>query len=102
MEYLVIARDGTDDDALERRRRTRPRHLEAIAPLVDAGNVLVGGAILNDEAEMIGSMLLVDFPERADVDAWIERDPYVTEGVWREIEVVPYRAAVGVWKPPAT
>ena len=101
MEYLVIARDGNDDGAIERRRDTRPLHLEAIAPLVDAGKVLVGGAILNDEGEMVGSMLLVDFPDREDVDAWIRQDPYVTEGVWREIEVVPYRAAVGAWKPAA-
>lgn len=44
-------------------------------------------------------MLLVDFPERADVDAWIAGDPYVTEGVWRTIEVTPFRTAVGVWQP---
>jgi uncharacterized protein YciI len=99
MQFLVVARDGTDDEAIERRRRVRPTHLEAIAPLVEDGHVLVGGAILNDADEMIGSMLLVDFPDRAALDAWIEADPYVTGGVWREIEVSPYRAAVGAWHP---
>jgi uncharacterized protein len=99
MQFLVVARDGTDDEAIERRRRVRPTHLESIAPLVEDGHVLVGGAILNDADEMIGSMLLVDFPDRAALDAWIEADPYVTGGVWREIEVSPYRAAVGAWHP---
>ena len=99
MQFLVVARDGTDDEAIERRRRVRPTHLEAIAPLVEDGHVLVGGAILNDADEMIGSMLLVDFPDRAALDAWIEADPSVTGGVWNEIEVSPYRAAVGAWHP---
>jgi uncharacterized protein YciI len=99
MQFLVIARDGTDDEAIERRRGVRPSHLEAIQPLVDARHVLVGGAILNEADEMIGSMLLVDFPDRQALDAWIEADPYVTGGVWKEIEVSPYRAAVGAWHP---
>lgn len=99
MQFLVVARDGTDEDALERRRRTRPTHLASIQPLVDAGSVLVGGAILDEAGEMIGSMLLVDFPDRADVDAWLADDPYVTGGVWQEIEVMPFRTAVGAWQP---
>jgi uncharacterized protein len=99
MQFLVVAKDGTDDGALERRKQTRPTHLESIQPLVEGGNVLVGGAILNDDGDMIGSMLLVDFPDRADLDAWLAADPYVTGGVWREIEVTPFRSAVGAWQP---
>ena len=91
--------DGPDDDALERRKRTRPTHLAAIGPLVESGNVLVGGAMLNDAGDMIGSMVLVDFPDRTGVDAWLATGPYVTEGVWREIEVTPFRTAVGAWRP---
>jgi uncharacterized protein len=48
---------------------------------------------------MIGSMLLVEFPDRSGVDAWLEADPYVTDGVWREVEVTPFRTAVGAWQP---
>jgi uncharacterized protein len=44
-------------------------------------------------------MLLVDFPDRQALDEWIEADPYVTGGVWKEIDVSPYRAAVGAWHP---
>jgi len=99
MQFLVVAKDGTDEGALERRKRTRPTHLESIQPLVDHGNVLVGGAILNDTGDMIGSLLLVEFPDRADLDAWLAADPYVTDGVWREIEVTPFRSAVGAWQP---
>lgn len=99
MQFLVIARDGRGEDALDRRHRTRPGHLESIRPLVDAGHVLVGGAILSESGDMVGSMLLVEFPTRGDVDGWLEQDPYVTEGVWREIDVRPFRTAVGAWQP---
>ena len=99
MQFLVMAKDGTDDGALERRQQTRPAHLEGIGPLVDAGNVLVGGAILSSAGDMVGSKLLVDFPGKQDVDAWLARDPYVTAGVWKEIEVHPFRTAVGAWQP---
>lgn len=100
MQFLVIARDGTDEDALERRLQVRPSHLESIAPLVGSGNVLVGGAMLSGSGDMIGSMLLMDFPDRAALDAWLEADPYVTGGVWKEIEIKPFRTAVGAWQPP--
>jgi uncharacterized protein len=98
MQFLVIARDGTDEGALERRQQTRPTHLAEIGPLVESGNVLVGGAILSDAGDMIGSMLLVEFPGREDVDAWIAQDPYVTDGVWQDVEVHPFRTAVGAWQ----
>jgi uncharacterized protein len=61
--------------------------------------MLVGGAILNEAGDMIGSMLLVEFADRADLDAWLDADPYVTEDVWREVEVTPFRSAVGAWQP---
>jgi uncharacterized protein len=98
MQFLVVARDGTDEGAPERRQRARPSHLESIQPLVDSRNVLVGGAILSDAGEMIGSMLLVDFHGKKDVDAWLAGDPYVTSGVWQAIEVTPFRTAVGAWQ----
>jgi len=99
MQFLVIARDGRDEGALERRQQTRPVHLAGIDPLVESGNVLVGGAILSEAGDMVGSMLLLEFPAREDVDAWLAQDPYVTDGVWKEVEVHPFRTAVGAWQP---
>jgi uncharacterized protein YciI len=46
---------------------------------------------------MIGSTLVVEFDSRADLDAWITADPYVTGGVWDQVEVHPFRPAVGSW-----
>src|SRR5262245_29234075 len=99
MIRIVIARDGSDPEAKAHRAAVRPAHLEGIAPLVEAGTILVGGALLDDQGDMVGSVLLTDFESPEAFDAWIENDPYVTGGVWKDIEVQPYRPAVGAWMP---
>ncbi len=99
MQFVVIAWDGTDPEAPGRRAAVRPTHLEEIRPLIDAGNIAVGGAILDPSDAMIGSILIVDFPSRDASDGWLSADPYMTSGVWRDVEVHPFRAAVGTWLP---
>jgi len=91
-QFLVIAYDGTDAEAPARRRVARPVHFEGLKTL--GSHVLAGGAILDDAGNMIGSAVVAEFPSRADLDAWLEREPYVKQGVWKNIEVRPYRMAV--------
>ena len=50
MRFVVMAWDGDYPEAKERRAAVRPVHLENIQPFVDDGHVLVGGAMLDDEA----------------------------------------------------
>jgi uncharacterized protein len=99
VRYIVIARDGTDPEAKARRLAVRPTHLQRVAPFVERGRVLIGGAILDDAGDMVGSILLTDFSGREEVEAWIADDPYVTGGVWKQIEVLDFRPAVGAWLP---
>jgi uncharacterized protein YciI len=94
MQFLVIARDGTDDAALDRRMAARGLHFERLPAMLAAGEMLMGGALLNDDGRMIGSTALVDFPDRAALDRWLAQEPYVTGDVWRDIEIVPFRLAV--------
>ena len=53
-QYLITAYDGTDENALERRMNVRPFHLEGAKKLKENGNFIIGGAILNEEGNMIG------------------------------------------------
>jgi uncharacterized protein len=101
MQFLVIARDGDDAEAPARRTRVRPAHLDFIQPLVDRGQILIGGAILDPSGAMIGSTVLAEFETRDELDEWLRSDPYVTQQVWRSIEVHPFRTAVGAWMPDA-
>ena len=93
-QFLVLAYDGTDEGAIARRRAARPAHFDGIRPLVARRELLAAGAILDDAGKMIGSAVMAEFPSRAELDAWLARDPYVTEGVWRKVEVQPFRMAV--------
>ena len=93
MQYLILAYDGTDPGALDRRLAVRPRHLEVARAMADAGTLREGGALLDEEGHMVGSMAIVEFADRADLDRWLETDPYVTGGVWQDIQVRPYRRA---------
>lgn len=93
MQYLILAYDGTDPGALNRRLAVRPRHLEVARAMADAGTLREGGALLDEEGRMVGSMAIVEFADRADLDRWLETDPYVTGGVWQDIQVRPYRRA---------
>lgn len=94
MEFLVLAYDKTDAGALDRRKAAREAHLAGVKPMVADGRMRIGGAILDEAGRMIGSMTVVNFPDRAAVDAWLASDPYVTGGVWDRIEVRPFRVAL--------
>ena len=100
MQWLIIARDGTDPGAPERRQAARPAHLENAARLQAAGHLLVGGALTDEAGNMIGSAAVAQFATRAELDQWLRTDPYVTGGVWRDIEVIPYRVAPHYHLPP--
>lgn len=93
-QYVVTAHDGTDPDAMARRMAARPAHLANVKPMVEAGRIIAGGALLNDAGDMIGSVSIVDFPDRAALDQWLATDPYVTGKVWQKIDVKPFRLAV--------
>ena len=93
MQFLLIAYDGTDEEALERRMKVRENHLEKIAGLKKNGEFLFGGAILDDSGKMIGSMIVYDFPDRKSLDAMLKEEPYITGEVWEKIEILPFRHA---------
>lgn len=99
-QWLVVAHDGTDPEAPARRRAARPAHLEFVRPMVERGELIAGGATLDGEGAMDGSAVLVEFADRAALDAWLAADPYVTGGVWRRIEVRRFRLAVLRRQPP--
>lgn len=94
-QFVIIARDYQDEDALSRRLACRDEHFRRIARLRDLGHFLVGGAILDDAERMIGSVLIGSFDSRQELDErWLSQEPYISERVWEHIEVLPYRVAL--------
>ncbi len=91
--YVVIARDGTDQEAPARRLAVRETHLALARRMKAEGKIIHAGALLDDDRRMTGSLLVVAFASRAELDAWLAADPYVTGGVWRQIEVRLFQPA---------
>ena len=83
MQFIVKAYDG--EGMLERRLAVRPRHLDGMAKL--GAHVICAGGLLDEEGKMKGSALILDFPSREELDAYLAEEPYVQEHVWDRIEV---------------
>ncbi|MGE5420390.1 MAG: YciI family protein [Chloroflexota bacterium] len=93
MQFLLTAFDGEDAGALERRMSVREEHLQKIENLKRSGGFLLGGAILDDNGKMIGSMILYEFPDRKSLDEKLQDEPYITKNVWKKVEIRPFRLA---------
>ena len=89
MQFIVIGHDGTDDGALERRMAARDAHLKVCADSVASGNQLIGAAMMDGTGKMNGSVMIMNFDSRDELDAWLAREPYVTGKVWDRVEVIP-------------
>jgi len=88
-----MAYDGTDAKALERRLAVREKHLERARRYKSDGRLTFGGAILDGEGKMIGSVMLLSNMTQEEVKKFLDEDPYVKDGVWEKYEVKPFRMA---------
>lgn len=93
MQFLLTAYDGDDSEAFERRMKARPAHLERMSSLRKNGGFHFGGAILDDKGNMIGSMVVYEFPDRQALEEYLKTEPYVTGNVWQKIDIHPFRLA---------
>lgn len=83
MQFIITAHDG--ENMLEKRMEVRPRHLEGMKKL--GTHIICAGGLLDDEGKMKGSVLVVDFEDRAALEDYLKSEPYVVEHVWEKIEV---------------
>jgi len=92
MLYIAVCYDKPDSHAL--RLANRGAHLDFLR--TNATDIKVCGPILADDNEtMIGSMLIVEAPDRAKAEAILARDPYRTAGLFGSIDVRPWRWVIG-------
>jgi uncharacterized protein len=92
-QYVIYAKDYTDTQALDRRLSVRPTHLAGVQQLKAQGQYILGGAILDEQGQMIGSTMVLQFESSADFEAWYAQEPYIQGKVWEHIEVNPFRVA---------
>ena len=93
LQFVIIAEDGADEQALERRMANRPAHLDGARKLKAEDHYIVGGATLNPEGKMNGSVMIVQFETEEQLHEWLDREPYIMGKVWNKVQVKPFRVA---------
>lgn len=95
MLYAIIAVDH--DNSLAARLSTRPAHLARLQALQGEGRLVIAGphpAIDSPDpgdAGFSGSLIVAEFPDLAAAEQWAAADPYKAAGVYREVQVKPFK-----------
>lgn len=92
-QYLITAYDYTDDGAFKRRMDVRPHHLDGARELKANGNYVIGGAMLNDEGKMLGSIMILQFEDEEQLEAWKQSELYITQKIWESYDIKPFKVA---------
>jgi uncharacterized protein YciI len=95
MWYVIVALDhpGT----LAQRKAARPDHLARLQALQEQGRLKLAGPFPAIDAEdpgeagFSGSMIVAEFDDLVVARAWADADPYIEAGVYRQVDVRPFR-----------
>lgn len=87
MQFLIIAHDYKEG-GLQKRLAARNEHVAMGNQMKNNGNYLMGVAILNENNQMIGSVMVLDYPSRSELEAWLKVEPYVVNRVWEKIKIL--------------
>lgn len=95
MLYAIISEDVAD--SLSRRLAARPAHLERLNELQQQGRLILAGphpAIDSEDpgqAGFSGSLVVAQFTDLLQAQAWADADPYIEAGVYARVLVKPFK-----------
>ena len=88
MLYAFVLTDKPASAAL--RARVRPEHKNYLAQAAD--RIAFAGPLLDDDGHaMIGSLLVIDFPDRGAALAWLQGEPFTRAGLYATRQVHAFR-----------
>jgi hypothetical protein len=83
MQFVITAYDG--EGMLDKRMEVRPLHLEGMERLKKY--LIAAGGMLDKDGKMIGSLLVMEFEKREQLDEYLANEIYVKEHVWEKITI---------------
>jgi len=90
--YLINGRDKAN--SLDLRLKTRAAHLSWVAD--SPHTILMAGPVFSEHGEtMAGSTFVIEADSLAAAKAWAEQDPYRQAGLFAQVEVIPFKWAIG-------
>jgi uncharacterized protein YciI len=92
--YSISCVDGPDGARL--RLEHMKAHLAHIETVID--DILIAGPVQDkDGGSHVASLLVLKAENIEAARAWLERDPYFKAGVWKSVEIVPFKPVAGTW-----
>ncbi len=89
--FVVHCKDKAQ--ARQVRLDNRAAHLDYLK--AHAAQVVMAGPVLTEDGQgMVGSVLVLDFATRAELDAFLASDPYARAGLFESVTVLPWKRAV--------
>jgi uncharacterized protein len=73
----------------ERRLEIRPEHKAYLAAVAE--RMAFAGPLLDEAGAMTGSLLVIDFADRAAALAWLDAEPFTRAGVYGSRQVMAFR-----------
>lgn len=95
MLYAIISEDVAN--SLSQRLAARPAHLERLNDLQQQGRLILAGphpAIDSEdpgENGFTGSLVVAEFVDLTQAQAWADADPYIKAGVYANVTVKPFK-----------
>lgn len=88
MLYLIYCTDKPNHQDV--RMAYRAAHIEYLKAVMD--KLVIGGPILSPDGQsMIGSMLVIDAANQAEIDEFTKNDPYSKAQLFESVVVRPYK-----------
>jgi uncharacterized protein YciI len=87
MLFAFVLRDAPGMAA--RRAEIRPEHKAYLGAVAD--RIAFAGPLLDEAGDMSGSLLVIDFADRAAALAWLAAEPFTRAGVYGSREVTAFR-----------
>ena len=91
MQFMILAYDKKGDDTQIKRASVKPSHLKVVDNFKKEGAFRFGGNILGDNEGIIGSVVVLESESESVVRNYLNAEPYVTNQVWENIEVLKVR-----------
>lgn len=89
--YFLLLYDYVEN-VIERRTPYREAHLTLVGEYVDRGELVLGGAFANPTD---GAAIVFKVDNRAKIESFVERDPYVINGLVTEWRIRDWTVVVG-------
>lgn len=81
-------------ESLDKRMALRPAHRRYLGEIEDK-TAYSGPLVADDGITMVGSLMIISFPNRQKAVAWLAKEPFNKGGLFASVTLYAYKGALG-------